>query len=102
VLEGLLRGRRLTFGLMVQPEALRGFLERAGTAVLSPAAWSWAGGRPISGSLFLTVFKKNRALARQSGRIPAIFRFRTGAGRGAAGAPPGAVRERFKSGLPTR
>jgi putative DNA primase/helicase len=26
-----LRGRRLTFGLMVQPEALRGFLERAGT-----------------------------------------------------------------------
>jgi len=27
----LLRGRRLTFGLMVQPEALRGFLERAGT-----------------------------------------------------------------------
>ena len=26
----LLRGRRLTFGLMV-PEALRGFLERAGT-----------------------------------------------------------------------
>jgi putative DNA primase/helicase len=27
----LLRGRRLTFGLMVQPEALRGFLDRAGT-----------------------------------------------------------------------
>lgn len=27
----VLRGRRLTFGLMVQPEALRGFLERAGT-----------------------------------------------------------------------
>jgi putative DNA primase/helicase len=27
----LLRGRRLTFGLMVQPEALRGFLGRAGT-----------------------------------------------------------------------
>jgi putative DNA primase/helicase len=27
----LLRGRRLTFGLMVQPDALRGFLERAGT-----------------------------------------------------------------------
>ena len=27
----MLRGRRLTFGLMVQPEALRGFLERAGT-----------------------------------------------------------------------
>ena len=27
----LLRGRRLKFGLMVQPEALRGFLERAGT-----------------------------------------------------------------------
>ena len=27
----LLRGRRLSFGLMVQPEALRGFLERAGT-----------------------------------------------------------------------
>ncbi len=26
-----LRDRRLTFGLMVQPEALRGFLERAGT-----------------------------------------------------------------------
>jgi len=26
-----LRGRRLTFGLMVQPEALRGFLDRAGT-----------------------------------------------------------------------
>ncbi len=26
----LLRGRRLTFGLMAQPEALRGFLERAG------------------------------------------------------------------------
>ena len=27
----VLRGRRLTFGLMVQPDALRGFLERAGT-----------------------------------------------------------------------
>ena len=27
----VLRRRRLTFGLMVQPEALRGFLERAGT-----------------------------------------------------------------------
>ena len=27
----VLRGRRLTFGLMLQPEALRGFLERAGT-----------------------------------------------------------------------
>ena len=27
----VLRGRRLTFGLMVQPEALRDFLERAGT-----------------------------------------------------------------------
>ncbi len=27
----VLRGRRLTLGLMVQPEALRGFLERAGT-----------------------------------------------------------------------
>jgi putative DNA primase/helicase len=27
----VLRGRRLSFGLMVQPEALRGFLERAGT-----------------------------------------------------------------------
>jgi putative DNA primase/helicase len=26
-----LRDRRLTFGLMVQPEVLRGFLERAGT-----------------------------------------------------------------------
>ena len=27
----VLRGRRLTFGLMLRPEALRGFLERAGT-----------------------------------------------------------------------
>jgi hypothetical protein len=27
----ILRGRRLTFGLMVQPEALRGFMDRAGT-----------------------------------------------------------------------
>ena len=27
----VLRGRRLTFGLMIQPEALRGFLDRAGT-----------------------------------------------------------------------
>jgi putative DNA primase/helicase len=27
----VLRSRRLAFGLMVQPEALRGFLERAGT-----------------------------------------------------------------------
>ena len=27
----ILRGRRLTFGLMLQPEALRGFLDRAGT-----------------------------------------------------------------------
>jgi len=27
----VLRGRRLTFGLMLQPEALRGFLDRAGT-----------------------------------------------------------------------
>lgn len=27
----VLRGRRLTFGLMIQPDALRGFLERAGT-----------------------------------------------------------------------
>ena len=27
----VLRGRRLTFGLMLQPEALRGFLERGGT-----------------------------------------------------------------------
>ena len=27
----ILRGRRLTFGMMLQPEALRGFLDRAGT-----------------------------------------------------------------------
>ncbi len=41
----ILRGRRLTFGLILQPEALRGFLDRAGTRchaapALSHASWS--------------------------------------------------------------
>ena len=44
----VLRGRRLTFGLMVQPEALRGFLERAGT--LPPGTPGDAAGGAVRGA----------------------------------------------------
>jgi hypothetical protein len=33
-----LRDRRLTFGVMVQPEAMRAFIERAGTCPGAPAS----------------------------------------------------------------
>jgi len=77
----VLRGRRLTFGLMVQPEALRGVLARAGalleragtlprgTGFIARFLIAWPGVRrnPRRGLHRGLAFERSTALARRSG-----------------------------------
>ena len=59
----VLRGRRLTFGLMVQPEALRGFLERA----CSP---TWIHRHLLPRRSGSDAWLRNDAIANDTDRVP--------------------------------